>query len=141
MSLQFHRPERQQNPLQCSEHPNEQITNYCSALDCLKPLCPECNLYPIIKGMSSHNILHKQKHTYPEVESIRGVINNSQKRLKEAGVSFQKEIINIENQIQYKFLTHEQRTVGLSSREPSLDAKTKKTNTWVGRNPLLRIRA
>ncbi len=29
----------------CEDHNNEVITNFCSILDCLKPLCPDCYIF------------------------------------------------------------------------------------------------
>lgn len=33
------------NPFTCESHQGEPITNYCSALECLSPLCPVFKFY------------------------------------------------------------------------------------------------
>lgn len=74
----------------CEEHPNEPITNYCSSLDCLKPLCPEC--------IDQHYKLHLQQSTIPEIESIKNVKNNCSKKLKAAIISLTSEMEKAELQ-------------------------------------------
>lgn len=82
---------KQQPQLVCPDHHNETITNYCSSLDCLKPLCPEC--------MFPHNQHHRQKHTYPEIESIKGITTSSQTKLKDASHVISRELANLDNSI------------------------------------------
>ena len=54
----------------CSEHPNEEITNYCCNMHCLRPLCPDCVE------------IHTKSHSKQEIESWKNCLNNTMKQLK-----------------------------------------------------------
>ncbi|EAR95289.2 kelch motif protein (macronuclear) [Tetrahymena thermophila SB210] len=73
---------------QCKEHPNELITNFCSCLECLKPLCPEC--------VTIHNQQHKQQRTYAEIETIRSVKQRCETKLLSAVNLLEQQINNCE---------------------------------------------
>ena len=56
--------------LQCYEHPNEEITNYCLHYDCLRPLCPDC--------VETHTKFHQKQ----EIESWKHCVNKSARNVK-----------------------------------------------------------
>ena len=41
----------------CEEHDGSPFTNFCTAITCVKPLCPEC--------VENHYIHHKNMRTQP----------------------------------------------------------------------------
>ncbi len=51
----------------CLEHEGEPFTNFCSAMTCIKPLCPEC--------IENHYTHHKNMRTVPEIDSFRTLKN------------------------------------------------------------------
>jgi hypothetical protein len=51
----------------CLEHEGEPFTNFCSAMTCIKPLCPEC--------IENHYTHHKNIRTAPEIDSFRTLKN------------------------------------------------------------------
>ena len=62
----------------CQEHKNEPITNFCANLDCMKALCPEC--------IFLHTKYHMNNQTSPEINSLKTVKTNCNKKIM-AGIS------------------------------------------------------
>ena len=77
----------------CEEHTGEPLTNFCSNLNCLKPLCPDC--------INSHTRLHLSQNSTPDINSIKNVKFHCGKKLKAAITSLNNEIAKCE--LQYLF--------------------------------------
>lgn len=74
------------SPYQCQEHDNEPITNFCSNVDCLKPLCPEC--------IDIHNKFHHTHNSLPQIASLKNAKANCLKKVKAALSSLYQELEN-----------------------------------------------
>ena len=70
----------------CQEHDSEPITNFCSQIECLKPLCPEC--------IDIHNKFHHNQNTLPQISSLKNAKSNCTKKLKAALSSLNQELEN-----------------------------------------------
>lgn len=70
----------------CSDHDNEPITNFCSHIDCLKPLCPEC--------IDDHNKHHHSQNTLPQISSLKNAKSNCAKKIKAALAALHQELDN-----------------------------------------------
>lgn len=51
--------------LQCPQHHDEHLTNFCCIKKCLTALCPEC--------IDDHNKRHKMESVFPEIDTIKRV--------------------------------------------------------------------
>ena len=51
----------------CLEHDGEPFTNFCSAMTCIKPLCPEC--------IENHYGHHRNIRSPPEIDSFKTLKN------------------------------------------------------------------
>ena len=70
----------------CQEHDNEPVTNFCSNMDCLKPLCPEC--------IDIHNKFHHSQSTLPQIASVKNAKSMCGKKLKAALAALHQELEN-----------------------------------------------
>ena len=70
------------NP-ECSEH-SMAITNFCSAVECFKELCPEC--------IENHYKYHKKINTHPNITSIRNIKVKCKEKIKTIIIALNQEI-------------------------------------------------
>lgn len=70
--------------LTCTEHSNMPITNFCSATECFKELCPEC--------IENHYKYHKKINTSPQITSLRNIKLKCLEKIKAIIISLNQEI-------------------------------------------------
>ncbi|CAD8147376.1 unnamed protein product [Paramecium pentaurelia] len=80
----------------CRNHPTEQLTSFCSTVDCLKPLCKEC--------IESHTQYHNQISSTANIESLANVKLFCQKKIQSGIIEIQKiqSIVNQYGQTEYE---------------------------------------
>ncbi|KRX03635.1 hypothetical protein PPERSA_04187 [Pseudocohnilembus persalinus] len=73
----------------CQEHPEEYLTNFCSHIQCLRPLCPDC--------IEQHIQFHKQTNSFPDIESIKNVKTKCEKKIRAASQDLVSQLDVLEN--------------------------------------------
>ena len=69
---------------ECIEHSNIPITNFCSALECFRELCPEC--------IENHYRYHKKTGTPPSITSLRNIKTKCLEKIKTIIIALNQEI-------------------------------------------------
>ena len=69
---------------ECNEHSGVPITNFCSALECFKELCPEC--------IENHYKHHKKIGTPPSITSLKNIKTKCLEKIKTVIIALNQEM-------------------------------------------------
>ena len=76
-----------ENLMQCPNHREEHLTNFCCIKKCLTALCPEC--------IDDHNKRHKSENVFPEIDTIKRVKTMCVKQIQNAVAVLEEELARV----------------------------------------------
>ncbi|CAD8064991.1 unnamed protein product [Paramecium primaurelia] len=75
----------------CLYHKGNILTNFCSCIQCLLPLCPQC--------VEEHIIKHRDEKTQNKIECLENVLNTVYKDVVQETNFFAKSYLDLENNV------------------------------------------